>query len=167
MNFNNREDRFQSIAICSKMLLTLDHILTSLWCILNNFSKTHFWWQNHKVIGIIQKKFSTINQFLWLVTRVYFYNTVDIVIRDFNINALHENNSLLRVLSAYNQVVTKSTHISGSLLDHVYVHKEFSRTLSVYVIDIYFSYHNAVKPKFIWHFNMYINLLLSLREKRL
>ena len=26
MNFNNREDKFQSIAICSKMILTLDHI---------------------------------------------------------------------------------------------------------------------------------------------
>ena len=28
MNFNNREDKFQSIAICSKMILTLDHILS-------------------------------------------------------------------------------------------------------------------------------------------
>ena len=78
-----------------------------------------------------------------------FYNPVDIILRDFNINALHENNRLLHVLSAYNQAVTKSTHISASLLDHVYVHKEFSRTLSVNVIDIYFSDHDAVKLKFI------------------
>ena len=50
---------------------------------------------------------------------------------DLDINELHENNRLLHVLSHYNQAVTKPAHISGSLLDHVYIYKEFSRTLSV------------------------------------
>ena len=77
-----------------------------------------------------------------------FYNHADIILEDFNINALYENNTLLHVLSAYNQVVTKSAHISGSFLDLVYVYKEFSRTLSVNVIDIYFKDHDAVKLKF-------------------
>ena len=65
---------------------------------------------------------------------------------DFNINALNENHTLNNVLSSYDQAVTTSTHICGSLLDHVYISKEFSSELSMSnVIEIYFSDHDAVK----------------------
>ena len=65
---------------------------------------------------------------------------------DFNINALSENQTLTNVLSNYDQIVTTSTHISGSVLDHVYISRMFSRELDMKnVIDIYFSDHDAVK----------------------
>ena len=102
-----------------------------------------------KLLVLYKKNSLLLTNFCNWLLKFIFYNPVDIILGDFNMNALHENNSLLHVLSAYNQVVTKSTHISGSLLDHVYVHKEFSRTLSVNVIDIYFSDNDAVKLKFI------------------
>ena len=102
-----------------------------------------------KLLVLYKKNSLLLTNFCNWLLEFIFYNSVDIILGDFNMNALHENNSLLHVLSAYNQAVTKSTHISGSLLDHVYVHKEFSRTLSVNVIDIYFSDHDAVKLKFI------------------
>ena len=54
------------------------------------------------------------------------------------------------VLSSCNQIVTASTHISGSLLDHVYIHQELSKKLNTQsVIDIYFSDHDPVKFKFV------------------
>ena len=54
------------------------------------------------------------------------------------------------VLSSCNQIVTASTHISASLLDHVYIHQELSKKLNTQsVIDIYFSDHDAVKFKFV------------------
>ena len=73
-------------------------------------------------------------------------NTVDIILGHFNINAFQENGRLKEVLSSYNQIVAASSHISGSLLDHVYIHQEFSKELNMQsVIDIYFSDHDAVK----------------------
>ena len=54
------------------------------------------------------------------------------------------------MLSSYNQIVAASTHISGSLLDHVYIHQEFSNELNIQsVVNIYFSDHDAVKFRFV------------------
>ena len=54
------------------------------------------------------------------------------------------------VLSSCNQIVTASTHISGSLLDHVHINQELSKKLNTQsVLDIYFSDHDAVKFKFV------------------
>ena len=149
IDFNNREDKFQSIAICSKY--DTDIRSHSKFCCVSylTFVKSTFDSNIMKLLVLYKKNSLLLTNFCNWLLKFIFYNPVDIILGDFNMNALHENNSLLHVLSAYNQVVTKSTHISGSLLDHVYVHKEFSRTLSVNVIDIYFSDNDAVKLKFI------------------
>ena len=68
---------------------------------------------------------------------------------DFNIIAFNENDRLGNVLSNYNQKVADSTHISGSLLDHSYVHQKFSKELNMQnVIDIYVSDYDSVKLRF-------------------
>ena len=113
-----------------------------------NFVKSTFDSNIIKLLVLYKKDSLPLTSFCNWLQEFIFYNPVDIILGDFNIDAFHENNRLLHVLSVYNQVVTKSTHISGSLLDPVYVHKEFSGTLSVNVIDIYFSDHDAVKLKF-------------------
>ena len=63
-----------------------------------------------------------------------FYNTlenflmryyIDIVLGDFNINTLNGANiNLQNLFSNYTLVVIEPTHISGSLIDHVYVYNE-------------------------------------------
>ena len=58
------------------------------------------------------------------------YSSIDIILGGFNINAVGENQSLINMLRNYEQIVKDSTHISGSLLDHVYIHQ-----------DVYFSDH--------------------------
>ena len=74
---------------------------------------------------------------------------MDIILGDCNINAFHENDKLGNVVFSYNQIVADSTHISGSLLDHAYIHKTFSKELSVQnAIHIYLSDHDAVKFRF-------------------
>ena len=70
---------------------------------------------------------------------------MDIILGDFNVNAFQEYGRLRNVLSSYNDIVAVSTHISGSLLDHVYIHQEFSKELNMQsVIDIYFSDHDTL-----------------------
>jgi len=40
------------------------------------------------------------------------------------VNALSEGNYFLDYLTEYRQVVTEPTHISGSLIDHIYIHEK-------------------------------------------
>ena len=43
-------------------------------------------------------------------------------------------------------MVKKPTHLDGTLLDHIYLHKLFpSKNVKVVVKNIYFSDHDAVK----------------------
>ena len=57
-----------------------------------------------------------------------------------------ENNSLLNHFTEHVQIVNKLTHISGSLIDYVYIKKtlmgEYSANATVE--NIYFSDHDAM-----------------------
>ena len=73
---------------------------------------------------------------------------IHIILRDFNLNALtNENYFVTEFLSEYVQVVDEPTHISGSLIDHVYVHNTVTKAfhLRSLVKAVYFSDHEAVK----------------------
>ena len=75
-------------------------------------------------------------------------NNVHIILGDFNKNYLTEESDFLRTrLQDYDMIVQEPTHISGSLIDHVYIHKElktvFEITSSIH--SIYYSDHEAVQ----------------------
>ena len=74
-------------------------------------------------------------------------NDILTIFRDFNINALEGNDYMSQYLSNYKMIVTSPTHISGSLLDHVYVLYNFFENFKVtsYMKSAYFSDHDAVK----------------------
>ena len=56
-------------------------------------------------------------------------------------------NNFLDIFTDHVQMVNKPTHISGSLIDHVYIKKAFMEEFftNVVVGNIYFSNHDAVK----------------------
>ena len=60
---------------------------------------------------------------------------------------MSENNLLLNHFVDHVQILNKPTHISGSLIDHVYIEKtlmeEFSANATVE--NIYFSDHDAIR----------------------
>ena len=72
---------------------------------------------------------------------------IHIILGDFNVNGFSENNYIDEFLSDYELVVNEPTHISGSLIDHVYVRKEVLDVadVSVLVKNVYFSDHDAIK----------------------
>ena len=51
------------------------------------------------------------------------------------------------MLSSYKMIVTSPTHISGSLLDHIYILDDLYENFNVvyYIISFYFSDDDAVK----------------------
>ena len=88
------------------------------------------------------QEFSQIMQYLLAAY------SVDIIGGDFNYDLLKvTENKLPDIFEDHVQIVNKATHISGSLIDHVYVKKtlmeEFSINLTVE--NIYFSDHDAVR----------------------
>lgn len=75
--------------------------------------------------------------------------TIDIILGDFNINYLNDSQVKLKSLMKsfnYSQIVTKPTFISsGSLLDHVYVKSTVFHKTENYVVNIYYSDHDAIQ----------------------
>ena len=72
------------------------------------------------------------------------------ILGDFNTNYFNDNQvqplkSLMESFN-YTQIVTKPTFISsGSLLDHVYVKSTVFQIIENYVVNVYYSDHDAVK----------------------
>ena len=52
-------------------------------------------------------------------------NDINIILGDFNIDGYKENTDLKILLEQYTMIVNDPTHISGSLLDHIYVKQHF------------------------------------------
>ena len=62
---------------------------------------------------------------------IIFRQNIDLLLGDFNINALDPTSRILQVMSNYVRVVTESTQISGALLDHVFVRKDLFKKTEV------------------------------------
>ena len=58
-------------------------------------------------------------------------NSIDIVVGDFNFDFLKksENNLFLNHFAEHVQIINKLMHISGSLIDHVYIKKTLMEEL--------------------------------------
>ena len=73
---------------------------------------------------------------------------MDIIAGDFSYDLLKvPQNKFLDIFTDHVQMVNKTTHISGCLIDHVYIKKALMEEFftSVTVENIYFSDHDAVR----------------------
>ena len=98
-------------------------------------------------ISLLYLKISTnLVGFYEHLREINFSQNIDLLLGDFNINALEPTSRILQVVSNYVQAVTKSTQISGSLLDYVFFSKRFIKKIEVrsVVRTLHFSDHNAV-----------------------
>ena len=112
--------------------------------------KSSFITQTIKLLLLYKKHASPLTNFCNWLQEFISSNSVYIILGNSNMNAFNDNRRRRNVPSSCNQIVAVLTHIFGSLLDHVYVHKEFSKELNMQsVIDTYFSDHDAVKFRFV------------------
>ena len=74
-------------------------------------------------------------------------NDIHMIFGGFNFNALEGIVYMSQYLCNYKRIVISRTHISGSLLDHVYfVHNFFEKfKVTNYIKSVYFCDHDAVK----------------------
>ena len=99
---------------------------------------------------LYRKQSSNILQYVDCLKYVLNSYTIDMILGDFNINYFNDNQvqplkSLMESFN-YTQIVTKPTFISsGSLLDHVYVRSTAFQIVENCIVNVYYSYHDAIK----------------------
>ena len=90
-----------------------------------------------------------MQEFFQMLEYLLATNSIDIVAGDFNFDLLKvsENNLFLNHFTEHVQIVTKPAHISGSLIDHVYIKKTLVEEFfaNAIVENIYFLYHDAIR----------------------
>ena len=75
------------------------------------------------------------------------FNSFDLILGDLNINGSDENPLLTRVLSDYKMLTDFPTHLDGSMLDHIYVHKDLLDSFKFRTIRkcVNISDHDSIK----------------------
>ena len=144
INFNNSEDKFlRSAYECRNNVAVLDKFDTNGSSIFS-FNKHNFADGEFTLMLVYRKHSMQMQKFFQMLQ--YF---VDIVAGDFNFDFLKvsENNLLLNHFMEHTQIVNTPTHLSGSLIDHVYIKKalmeEFSANATVE--NVYFSDHVSIR----------------------
>ena len=100
------------------------------------------------MLVIYKKRAISLTQFCdWVVEFVRTCH-VDIILGEFNVNLLGKLVATLSsALTNFIQIVKESTPLSGSLIDHVYIHQDLLGNVNVKVknFDVYFSNHDAIQ----------------------
>ena len=124
--YNNYEERFQYLAISSRPEIFIFSDTEVNGASLVTIVKSSFTSQIITLLLQYTKHILPLTNFCNCLQDFISSNSVYIIFEDFNINAFYENGRLGNVLSSCNQIVTASTYISSSQLDHVYIH-QFSK----------------------------------------
>ena len=95
---------------------------------------------------LYRKNSESLNNFCENLIEINTHQNFDIILGDFNVNALEQNSQVKQVLSNYMQLVTESTQTSGGLLDHIFIRKQMNQEMVVQnvIITTYFSDHDVV-----------------------
>ena len=100
------------------------------------------------MLVIYIKRAISLTQFCDWVGEFVRTRHVDIILGDFNINLLGKLVATSSsALTNFIQIVKEPTHLSGSLIDHVYIHQDLFRNVNAEVknFDVYFSDHDAIQ----------------------
>ena len=97
---------------------------------------------------IYRKQSMNVEQFFQMLQYLLAINSVDITAGEFKYDLLKmSQNKWLDIFADHAQIVHKPTHISESLIDHVYINKALMDKFitNITVENIYFSDHEAVR----------------------
>ena len=113
-----------------------------------SFKEHAFVYRVFTLMLVYRKQSLGVQEFSQIIQYLLAAYSIDIIRGDFNYDLLKvTENKLPDIFGDHFQRVNKVTHISGSLIDHVYVKKTFKQKFSINltVENIYFSDHDAVR----------------------
>ena len=149
---DSRENRYSSLAFCNKTTVCIKE--KEYFPLINALMFTAVFTRREnceiRFLFLYKNKASTVHDFVNNLTHVTNWYTIDVILGDFNINYFYEKEShnlrnILESSLGYQQIVSKPTFISGSLLDHVYIRSHKFKSVDNTVIAVYYSDHDAVK----------------------
>ena len=146
----NEADKFSSLAIClhTASEIVKQNIFKVPGGTLMSIKKSGI--PHVNVLLLYKKSATTWEEFSYLVRHISSITDggLDIVLGDINSDAFKENSHLKSLFEDYTMIVNEPTHLSGSLLDHVYVKNSFLDSVTdvhCLVKSIFFSDHELVK----------------------
>ena len=155
LNRQDNDDRYSSLAFCSKTTVRIKE--KQYFPVINGLMFTTVFTSRKncemRFLFLYRKQASNVHDFLNNLNHIITWYTIDVILGDFNINYFNEKESynlknILESTLGYQQIVSKPTFLSGSLLDHVYIRSHKFKSVDNSVIGVYYSDHDAVKILF-------------------
>jgi len=155
LNRQDSDDRYSSLAFCNKTTVYIREkeylpvinglMFTTIFTGRENCEMTFLF--------LYRKQAFNVHDFVNNLAHITNWYTIDVILGDFNINYFDEKEShnlrnILESTLGYQQIVSKPTFLSGSLLDHVYIRSHKFKSVDITVIGVYYSDHDAVKILF-------------------
>ena len=143
---NRSEDKFQSLSVAYRDTVRIDFYDVMQGRSYVNLNKINLMNFSFRVLLLYRKNSENLNNFYENLIEINTHQNFDIILGDFDVNALEQNSQVKQVWSNYMQVVTESAQIYGGLLDHIFIRKQMNQEMVVQnvVITTYFSDHDAV-----------------------
>ena len=149
---DNSDNRYSSLAFCNKITVSIKE--KQYLPIINALMFTAVFTRREncetRFLFLYRKQGSNVHDFVNNLSHITNVYTFDVILGDFNINYFNEKEShnlknILESRLGYQQIVSKPTFLSGSLLDHVYIRSHKFKSVDNSVIGVYYSDHDAVK----------------------
>ena len=147
---DHQSDKFSSLALCTRKHIHLEHrqyfqsINAIKFTITNTVTQ-----QNQSFLLLYRKESSNIPLYRSDMRQILNNTNIDVVLGNFNIDYLNtdECQPLKSIINSldYVQIVQKTTFISGTLLDQIYLRPKHYNVLQNNVISTYYSNHEAVQ----------------------
>ena len=155
LNRQYSHDRYSSLAFCTKTTVNIDE--KEYFPVINGLMFTTVFTSRGncemRFLLLYRKQASKVQDFVNDLNHIVNWYTIDVILGDFNINYFDEKESqylqnILENTLGYQQIVSKPTFLSGSLLDHVYIKPHKFKSVDNSVIGVYYSDHDAVEILF-------------------
>ena len=155
LNRKDSDDRYSSLTFCTKTTVCIKE--KEYFPVINGLMFTTVFTRREncqmRFLFVYRKQTSNAHDFVNNLNHIINWYTIDVILGDFNINYFDEKEShnlknILENTLGYQQIVSKPTFLSGSLLDHVYIRSNKFKSIYNAVIGVYYSDHDAVKILF-------------------
>ena len=148
MTYNSSTFKYESLAFAIKSQLSvLNHEFSQGVSLLK--VEKHTFLSSPITIALLYRRQSwAIPSFLDALSQLLLCYDIDVIIGDFNINGLGTCDNLMNVLCNYKLLTPTATHLSGSLLDYIFIKKQILNenfNVDIIVHPVHFSDHDAVK----------------------
>ena len=142
--FNSGIDKFESVAVCYLKSIQVFQVFNINGISIFSVNKSSFFEDNLRIALLYKKQSIPISIFSNSIDRLMASEQVDIVLGNFNIEALDLQQSIFfnNLLTVYDIVVDEPTHLGGSLIDQVYV-----RISNLHQVFVIFSFQIMMQLK--------------------